>query len=177
MPFRSGGFSETARAPGHLSGHMIRWAYRFAVLLVGLGIAGAMTLRGQTPVAINAANGVAIQGYDVVAYATQQQAVKGQRAFSHQWQGVQWQFASAENRGRFAAAPESFAPQFGGFCAYGVSRGYAVDVDPAAFSIVDGKLYLNYSKRVQATWNQDRAGYIEKARQNWPKVSAEMEKK
>jgi hypothetical protein len=68
-------------------------------------------------------------------------------------------------------------PQFGGFCAYGVSRGYAVDIDPQAFSIVDGKLYLNYSKGVQSAWNKDRAGYIEKALQNWPKVSADLEKK
>jgi hypothetical protein len=156
---------------------MIRLAYRVLVLIVVLGIGGAMTLRGQTPGSTNAANGIALQGYDAVAYVTLQKAVKGQRAYGHDWRGVRWQFASAANRDQFAASPESFAPQFGGFCAYGVSRGYAVDVDPDAFSVIDGKLYLNYSKRVQATWNQDRAGYIEKARQNWPKVSADMEKK
>ena len=156
---------------------MIRWTYRLAVLTVALGIAGAMTLRGQTPGSINAANGVAIQGYDVVAYHLQQQAVTGQRAYTHVWRGVTFQFSSAENRDRFAKSPEAFVPEFGGFCAYGVSRGYAVDVDPQAFAVVEGKLYLNYSKRVQATWNQDRAGYIEKARQHWPKVSADLEKK
>jgi hypothetical protein len=156
---------------------MIRLAYRVSVLIVALGVAGAMTLRGQTPGSINAANGVAIQGYDAVAYHTQQQAVKGSRAFTHVWRGVTWQFASADNRDRFATSPESFIPEFGGFCAYGVSRGYAVDIDPQAFAIVDGTLYLNYSKRVQSTWNQDRAGYIEKARRNWPKVSADLEKK
>lgn len=156
---------------------MIRLAYRISVLIVVLGIAGAMTLRGQTPGSINAANGVAIQGYDAVAYHTQQQAVKGQRAYTHIWRGVTFQFASAENRDRFAASPEAFVPEFGGFCAYGVSRGYAVDIDPQAFAVVEGKLYLNYSKRVQAAWNQDRAGYIEKARRNWPKVSADLEKK
>jgi hypothetical protein len=170
-----GRFRETCWEGGHLTA-MIRVAYRLSVLFVLLGIGGAMTLRGQTPGSINAANGVAIQGYDAVAYFAQQQAVKGQRTFSHEWRGVRWQFASADNRDRFAASPESFAPQFGGFCAYGVSRGYAVDIDPAAFSVVDGKLYLNYSRRVQATWNQDRAGYIEKARRNWPKVSADLEK-
>jgi hypothetical protein len=156
---------------------MIRMAYPFSVLIVVVGIAGAMTLRGQTPGSMNAADGVAIQGYDAVAYQAQQQAVKGQPAFSHEWLGVRWHFASRANRDRFAAAPESFAPQFGGFCAYGVSRGYAVDVDPAAFTVIDGKLYLNYSRRVQATWNQDRAGHIDKARRNWPKVSADLEKK
>lgn len=156
---------------------MIRLAYRISVLIVVLGIAGAMTLRGQTPGSINSANGVAIQGYDAVAYHLQQKAVKGSRDLTHVWRGVTWQFESGENRDRFARSPEEFVPEFGGFCAYGVSRGYAVDIDPQAFAIVDGRLYLNYSKRVQATWNQNRAGYIEKARQNWPKVSADLEKK
>jgi hypothetical protein len=156
---------------------MIRLAYRISVLLVALGIFGAMTLRGQTPGSINAANGVAVQGYDVVAYHLQQQAIKGSPAFTHPWRGVTWQFSSAVNRDRFAEAPHSFVPEFGGFCAYGVSRGYAVDVDPQAFAVVDGRLYLNYSKRVQRTWNQDRAGYIGKARQQWPTVSADLEKK
>lgn len=156
---------------------MIRFTYHLSVLIVVLGVAGAMTLRGQTPGSINAANGVAIQGYDAVAYQSQQQAVKGSPAFTHHWRGVTWRFASADHRDRFAAAPERFEPQFGGFCAYGVSRGYAVDIDPEAFAIVDGRLYLNYSKRVQRTWNQDRAGFIEKARQNWPAVSADLEKK
>lgn len=155
---------------------MIRWTYRLAVLTVVLGIAGAMTLRGQTPGSINAANGVAIQGYDAVAYHTRQEAVKGERSFRHVWRGVTWLFASSENRDAFAASPEKFMPEFGGFCAYGVSRGYAVDIDPQAFSIVDGRLYLNYSKGVQRTWNQDRAGHIDKARRNWPKVSADLEK-
>jgi YHS domain-containing protein len=156
---------------------MIRWAYRISVLLVVLGIAGAMTLRGQTPGSINAANGVAVQGYDVVAYHTQQQAVRGSAAFTHVWRGATWRFASAEHRDRFVKSPEAFVPEFGGFCAYGVSRGYAVAIDPAAFTVVDGRLYLNYSKRVQNTWNQDRAAYIEKARRNWPKVAADLEKK
>jgi YHS domain-containing protein len=176
MPGRDDGFAETSPEARHLSA-MIRLTYRLFVLIVLLGIGGAMTLRGQTPGAINTTSGVAVQGYDVVSYLTEQRAVKGQPAFSHQWQGATWQFASAENRDRFARTPEAFAPQFGGFCAYGVSRGYAVEIDPQAFAIVDGELYLNYSKRVQATWNQDRGGYIEKARQNWPKVSAELFKK
>ena len=176
MPASPDGFAETGAGGWHQSA-MTRMAYRFSLLIVVAGIAGAMTLRGQTPGSINAANGVAIQGYDAVAYVLNQQATKGEPAYRHDWRGVTWHFASAANRDRFAATPESFAPQFGGFCAYGVSRGYAVDVDPQAFAVVDGKLYLNYSKRVQATWNQDRAGYIEKARANWPKVSADLEKK
>lgn len=156
---------------------MNRLAYRLAVVVVVAGIFGAMTLRGQSAGVVNAKSGVALGGYDVVAYFTMNRAVPGEQAFSHSWNGVAWQFASAAHRDAFAQAPEKFAPQFGGFCAYGVSRGYAVDIDPEAFSVVDGQLYLNYSKRVQGTWNQDRPGYIEKARRNWPRVAQGLEKK
>lgn len=110
----------------------------------------------------------AIRGYDPVAYFAEGRPVKGLREFSHQWQGATWRFASAQNRERFAADPRKFAPQYGGYCAYGVANNYAVSVDPAAWRIVDGKLYLNYSKGVQADWNRDIPGYIGKADANWP---------
>lgn len=154
---------------------MNRLLYGICVMFVGMGIGGALTLRGQgSPAGINHKNGVAVQGYDMVAYFTEGTAVKGSAAFTHEWNGARWQFASAAHRDAFAQDPDRYAPAFGGFCAYGISRGYAVDIDPEAFAVVDGTLYLNYSKRVQRTWNQDRAGYIEKARQQWPKVRAEL---
>jgi len=154
---------------------MNRLLYGICVLFVAVGIGGALTVRGQAASrAINHDNGVAIQGYDVVAYFTQNAAVKGSPAFAHTWNGVRWQFASAGNRDAFAREPERYAPAFGGYCAYGVSRGYAVEIDPEAFAVVDGTLYLNYSKRVQRTWNQDRPGYIDKARMQWPKVLADL---
>lgn len=109
----------------------------------------------------------AIRGYDPVAYHTQSKAVRGLPSITHQWNGATWRFATRANRDRFAADPERYAPRYGGFCAYGTSRGYKVSTDPEAFAIVDGKLYLNYSKPVQATWNLDRAGYIRKADENW----------
>jgi YHS domain-containing protein len=154
---------------------MNRLLYGICLMFVSLGIGGALTVRGQAPSAgVNHRNGVAIQGYDVVAYFTDNRAVPGQAQFSHTWSGVRWQFASASHRDAFAADPERYAPAFGGYCAYGVSRGYAVDIDPEAFAVADETLYLNYSKRVQVTWNQDRAGYIEKARALWPRVLAEL---
>jgi hypothetical protein len=110
----------------------------------------------------------AIRGYDPVAYFAEAKPVKGLREFSHQWQGATWRFASAQNRERFAADPRKYAPQYGGYCAYGVANNYAVSIDPAAWRIVDGKLYLNYSKGVQADWNRDVPGYIRKADANWP---------
>jgi hypothetical protein len=112
----------------------------------------------------------AIRGYDPVAYFTENRPAKGSDKFTHQWKGATWRFSSAENRDRFAAAPDKFAPQYGGYCAYGVAQNYAVSIDPHAWSIVEGKLYLNYSKSVRQDWNKDIPGYIRKADANWPGV-------
>jgi hypothetical protein len=114
----------------------------------------------------------AIRGYDPVAYFAQSRPVKGSPQFTHQWRGATWRFASAENRDRFAAAPEKYAPQYGGYCAYGVASGYAVKIEPDAWSVVDGKLYLNYDRSVQKTWQTDVPGYVRKADANWPLVLA-----
>ena len=112
----------------------------------------------------------AIRGHDAVAYFDQKGPVKGSKQFGHPWSGATWYFASAENRDRFAAAPEQFAPQYGGYCAYAVAEGNTADIDPAAWSIVDGKLYLNYSLRIRERWRRDIPGYIRKADGNWPAV-------
>lgn len=112
----------------------------------------------------------AIRGYDPVAYFAGGGPVKGSPQFTHQWRGATWHFASAENRDKFAAAPEKYAPQYGGYCAYGVAHGYAPEIDPAAWSIVEGKLYLNYSLGVRERWNKDIPGYIRRADANWPAV-------
>ena len=112
--------------------------------------------------------GLAIRGYDAVAYYQQSAPVKGSSQFSYQWRGATWLFASAENRDRFQADPERYAPQYGGYCAYAVSKGHTASIDPEAWKIVDGKLYLNYSKGVQKKWEQDVPGNIVKADKNWP---------
>ena len=132
--------------------------------------AALATLSGFTKPPVNTGkDGVAIKGYDVVAYAAGTVA-KGTRQFEHRWNGAAFHFSTAANRDRFAAAPEKYAPQFGGYCAYAVSRGYTADIDPEAFRIVDGKLYLNYSRSVQRRWEEDIAGNIAKAKANWPAV-------
>ena len=84
--------------------------------------------------------------------------------------GAKWLFSSAEHRDAFAKEPEKYAPQYGGYCAYGVSQGYAVKIEPDAWTIVNGKLYLNYDRGVQKTWEKDLPGYIAKADKNWPGV-------
>ena len=76
--------------------------------------------------------------------------MEGERKFTHKWMGTEWRFASAKHRDLFAENPEKYAPQYGGWCAWAVSQGYPASVDPEAWRIVDGKLYLNYSKSVQA---------------------------
>lgn len=142
---------------------------RAAALISFLILSGA-TLAQKAPVYSDRDG--AIRGYDAVAYFTQGQPMKGSREFTHQWNGATWRFASAENRDRFAAAPEKYAPQYGGYCAYGVASGYAVKIEPDAWSVVDGKLYLNYDRSVQAQWKADVPGYIRKADANWPGVLA-----
>jgi len=112
----------------------------------------------------------AIRGHDPVAYFDRKGPVKGSKQFSHSWGGATWYFTGAENRDKFAADPERFAPRYGGYCAYAVSQGYTADIDPAAWSIVDGKLFLNYSLSVRERWNRDIPGHIRKADANWPAV-------
>jgi hypothetical protein len=99
--------------------------------------------------------------------------VRGSSNYAHRWQNAEWRFASAEHRDAFAAEPERYAPQYGGFCAYGVAQGYRVDVDPTAWRIVDGRLYLNYNHSVQRQWAADIPGFVRQADQNWPRLRAE----
>ena len=130
--------------------------------------------KGQTksdiPPAVFAENNIAIRGADPVAYFKQGQYVAGSAAHTYEWAGVTWQFASAENRDLFASDPAGYAPQYGGFCAWAVSQGYTAPVDPTAWKIVDGKLYLNFDARIQRRWQQDIAGNIASGDRNWPAV-------
>lgn len=121
---------------------------------------------------VNAEDGVAVRGTDVVAYVTQGRAVPGRAEFTHAWQGAAWRFASAANRDRFAAEPGRYAPAYGGFCAFAVSEGYTAPIDPTAWRIVDGRLYLNYDRSVQRRWEGDIPGRIARADANWPRLSA-----
>src|SRR3954451_8385456 len=110
----------------------------------------------------------AIRGYDTVAYFKDGKPVKGTPGFSTQWMGATWQFANASNRDAFQQAPEKYAPQFGGYCAWAVGHNYTASTDPEAWKVVDGKLYLNNSKSVQKMWEQNQAKWITEADKNWP---------
>jgi YHS domain-containing protein len=116
--------------------------------------------------------GVAIKGYDPVAYFTERAPTRGKKAFSLRHGGVEWRFASAKNKASFAADPQKYMPAYGGYCAYGVSRGYLVKIEPDAWSIRDGRLYLNYDRSVQRTWSKNPARYIAAANKKWPRLVA-----
>jgi len=139
------------------------------ILVLAAAFAAAAPALAQKP-EVFAASGAAIRGYDPVAYFTESKPVKGDAKHTHQWKGATWRFASAANRDAFAAAPEKYAPQYGGYCAYGVAGGYTVSTVPEAWSVREGKLYLNYSAGVQRDWLKDPAGYVRKADANWPKA-------
>ncbi len=116
---------------------------------------------------------VAIRGYDPVAYFEDGKPVEGDDAFSYEWQGAEWHFASQRHRDLFAANPEGYAPQYGGYCAYAVSKGSTASIDPEAWDIYEGKLYLNYSLGIQKKWKQDIPGRIAAADKEWPKILAD----
>jgi len=119
--------------------------------------------------------GIAILGYDPVAYFTMGRAMKGSERFAHTWLGAPWYFASSKHRGLFAADPIRYAPQFGGYCADGVAYGQSTaNIDPEAWRIIDGKLYLNYDKGAAAEL-EEIPGQIAKAKANWPKIKAKLD--
>jgi len=148
---------------------MITIGRRFVLGAVATALAIPLALPAAAQ-QYNTPRGLALQGYDVVAYFTDGRPVRGSASYVHRWQNAEWRFASAAHRDAFAADPERYAPQYGGFCAYGVAQGYRVDIDPTAWRIVDGRLYLNYNHSVNRTWAQDIPGYVRTADQNWPRL-------
>jgi YHS domain-containing protein len=116
-------------------------------------------------------DGVALRGYDTVAYVKDGQAVKGSAQYKAEYKGSSFHFSSQSHRDAFAADPAKYAPQYGGFCAFGMSKGYKAATDPAAFTVVNGKLYLNYNRDVQRQWSADVPGFVALADKQWPAAS------
>jgi YHS domain-containing protein len=140
----------------------------FACSLCALAFTGAPVLAKEAPIYTALFSKAALGGYDAVAYFTENKPVKGDTKFVSTYKGVEWRFSSAENRDKFQAAPERYAPQYGGYCAWAVSQGYTASGDPQRWKIVGGKLYLNYDVDVQKKWEADIPGFIQKADVNWP---------
>ena len=138
-------------------------------------VAGSIDVLAQVRAAAQtnppATDRIALKGYDPVAYFTSSTPTPGVAEYNYVHDGVRYFFANARHRDLFKANPDKYAPQFGGFCSYGTAQGYKVSTQPDAFSVVDGKLYLNYNREVVKIWKQDVPGNISKAEENWPEVS------
>ena len=131
-----------------------------------------LTIFAQKSEIFNPSN-AAIHGYDPVAYFKENKPVKGDDKFSLSWKGAPWYFSNQQNLDAFKANPEKYAPQYGGYCAYGLADGHKAPTSPQAWTITGDKLYLNYDKDVQKLWNKKQKEYIETANANWPKVKNE----
>ena len=118
-------------------------------------------------------NGEALQGYDPVAYFESNKPIKGDKEISTTYNGAVYHFSSEKNKETFLKKPAQYEPQFGGYCAYGVSKNHNSPTDPQAFTIVDDKLYLNYNLKVKELWSKDREERIKKANENWKELSKE----
>ena len=125
----------------------------------------------EDPISTGFFSNKALNGYDTVAYFTEQRAVAGSDKFTTQYKGADWHFTSQQHLDMFLAEPEKYAPQYGGYCAWAVSanKGFASS-DPKQWAIVDGKLYLNYNKSVKQKWDDDRHLHITQADENWPEM-------
>ena len=148
------------------------------VVLVAVVAAFASSAPAGAGTAVNTGyfGGVAIEGYDPVAYFTDGRATKGSEKFAYDWLGATWHFANAEHRELFTKQPVKYAPQYGGHCALGTAFGESTaNIDPEAWSIVNGKLYLQYSKGGREEWERNSADMIAVADQKWPETKARLE--
>lgn len=145
---------------------------RLAFAALALGVSGAAF---SADIDMSAdANDLAIQGYDPVAYFTDNAPVEGSGKFTATYKNAIYQFSNAKNRDLFKANPTDYAPQFGGFCAMGVALGKKFEVDPTAWRLVDGKLYLNLNKDIQAKWSSDIPGNLAEAGNLWPHIKGKL---
>ncbi len=148
--------------------HSIRITTLFALLTAALVSTPALAAKPEIYTGLF--GDLALKGYDAVAYFEAGKPLKGDKQFSHQWKGAEWRFSSAENRMAFIANPEAYAPQYGGYCAWAVSQGSTASADPKVWAIVEGKLYVNYNKKIGKRWDADKHRLIELADRAWPKV-------
>lgn len=135
-----------------------------------MGSALAAAPAAPSPAVSVSAQDLAAGGYDVVAYFAEGRPVKGSAMYQREWNGATWRFASAKALADFSANPATYAPQYGGYCAWAVSQGYIAPGDPQHWKIVDGRLFLNFNARAKELWEADQANAIVRANGNWPSV-------
>lgn len=127
----------------------------------------------KAPVYTGLFSNVAVEGHDPVAYFTEGRPVKGKKAFSTTYHGAEFRFASQANLDTFLADPDTYAPQYGGYCAWAIAQGQLAKGDADHWRIEDGKLYLNYNAKVQRDWLADISGFIEAGDAQWPAILAD----
>lgn len=137
----------------------------FALLATVLSLAA----KAQTSEIFSPGN-IAINGYDVVAFFSSSGPVKGADSLSFEWKQVTWRFSSRANLDSFRKSPERYSPVYGGYCAYGMSKGYKAPTQADTWQIISGKLYFNYNQEVRTIWNKDQNAFIKKADEHWPKI-------
>lgn len=137
---------------------------------IAIGLVPRAAFAAKPEVYANSSSGIAVNGADVVAYFTQSNLVYGVEDFSADWKGAKWLFASAENRDLFLGDPVKYAPQYGGYCAFALAHNAIATTVPEAWTVYEGKLYLNYSLGVRSQWQTDKDGFIAKADGYWPGV-------
>lgn len=150
----------------------IRTGLIFLFLVVFLAACGAKTYSSLSESVSKTADGLAIEGYDAVAYQTIESASKGNPQYEFVWNGAKWLFISKENQERFASDPEKYAPQYGGYCAWSVSQDKVMKADPQVWKIVDGKLYLIQNKMVKEVWEKSEPEFIKKSNENWSEMNS-----
>ncbi len=153
----------------NLSLKSLRMTLAGLVLAVALALPAAVAGEAQQRVNTDG-DRVAIRGYDPVAYFTMTRPVKGRPEFEHVWQDARWRFANAEHRDMFAREPDRYSPRYGGFCTGGMALGRLAPIDPEAWAIIDGRLYLNYSKEGRDRLVENPAPTIAKAEDNWTEL-------
>lgn len=143
-----------------------------SILILFVAFLSATTF-AQTAKNINLKSGIAIQGYDPVAYFESAKAIEGKKEITTKYNEAIYLFSSETNKALFLKNPTQYVPQFGGYCAYGVSENHKSPTDPNAFTIVDDKLYLNYNLKVKELWSKGRVERIKKANENWKELRKE----
>ncbi|MEM6476586.1 MAG: YHS domain-containing (seleno)protein [Pseudomonadota bacterium] len=141
-----------------------------AAFAVPAGLVAPAHADGGIFVGVNQGN-IAVGGYDTVSYFQGDGVpVKGDARFTVEYMDAEWHFSSQANADAFKEDPDAYAPQYGGHCAWAMSRGSLAPGDPTVYKLVDGKLYLNVNKQVQQRWFKDIPGFIAKADIAWKSV-------
>ncbi|MEP2988847.1 MAG: YHS domain-containing (seleno)protein [Parasphingorhabdus sp.] len=149
---------------------VLPFALALAATTTSMVVVSGAAIAGPTFTGVEGAN-VAVSGYDVTSYFSGSGVpVKGSKAHRVSYKGTDYYFATASNADKFKSSPAQFAPQYGGHCAWAMSRGSLAPGDPLLSKVVDGKLYLNFNRNVQKTWLSDIPGFVSKANTEWPKI-------